>query len=89
MYRSTQGTVSTLQGLLGGSLEAKRVSPQGQPLLHLPEKTCVELVQRLEGGEDGVLQRVRGRLVLSYGVLERLRTQKHTGLKQQGEKMLI
>ena len=66
-----------------------RVSPQGQPLLHLPEKTCVELVQRLEGGEDGVLQRVRGRLILSYGVLERLRTQKHAGLKQQGKQMLI
>lgn len=89
MYRTAPGTVSTLQGLLGASLEVKRVSPQGQPLLHLPEKTCVELVQRLEGGEDGVLQRVRGRLVLSYGVLERLRTQKHTGLKQQGKFFLI
>ena len=53
-------------------------SPQGQPLLHLPEKTGVELVQRLEGGEDGVLQRVWGRLVLSYGALERLRSHRYT-----------
>lgn len=51
------------------------VSPQRQPLLHLPEKTCVELMQRLKGGEDALLQRVWGRLLLSHSVLERLRAQ--------------
>lgn len=33
-------------------------SPQSQTLLHLPEETCVELVQRLEGGLKDVLQGV-------------------------------
>lgn len=54
------------------------VSPQRQPLLHLPEKTCVELVQRLEGGEDGFLQGLGSRLIFSHGILERLRSQAYT-----------
>lgn len=55
----------------------KWASPQCQPLLHLPEKTCVELVQRLKGGEDGVLQGVRSCLILSHGTLERLVSRIH------------
>lgn len=55
-----------------------RVSPQRQPLLHLPEKTCVEPVQRLKGGEDGVLQRLWSGLVLPNSVLERLQSESKT-----------
>lgn len=66
---------------------AKPISPQCQPLLHLPEKTCVELVQRLEGGEDGFLQRLRSRLILSHSILERLRSQIHTRIRGQAIKI--
>lgn len=61
----------TLRTIYGG------VSPQSQPLLHLPEKTCVELVQRLEGGDDGALQRVWRCLILFHCTLKRLRSQMH------------
>lgn len=50
----------------------KWASPQSQPLLHLPEEARVELVQRLKGGEERLLQGVWSRLVLSYCTLERL-----------------
>lgn len=35
----------------------------------------MELMQRLKGGEDALLQRVWGRLLLSHSILERLRAQ--------------
>lgn len=60
------------------SVHCSRVSPQRQPLLHLPEKPCVEPVQRLKGGEDGVLQGLWGGLVFSHRVLEGLKAEKNT-----------
>lgn len=64
---------SAYMGSLVLGEEVKGASPQGQPLLHLPEETRVEPVQRLKGGEDRVLQGVRSRFVLSHNPLERLR----------------
>lgn len=60
-----------------------RVSPQRQPLLHLPEKTRVEPVQRLKGGEDGAVQRLWSGLVLSDSVLERLQSESETQFNER------
>lgn len=61
--------------------EHVRVSPQRQPLLHLPEKTCVELVQWLKCGKDAFLQRVWSLLLLSHSILERLRAESRFRLR--------